>query len=282
MQDNDTSWSQPGGMAPSEPARPAPGREGAPTAVPAGALDALHFDERGLIPVVVQDAGQGDVLMLAYANREALARTLAEGRAWFYSRSRQCLWRKGETSGNELAVRQVRVDCDGDAVLYLVAPSGPACHTGERSCFHRDVAGRKVAPGVTGDVPLAPAAAPPRTPGGQGGQDVQGASSAAGTRNAREDSLAFLASLETLVRDRQRERPDGSYTASLFAQGLPRILQKVGEEAVETVVAGGHQESRRLVEEAADLVYHLTVLLVARDVSWNDVIAELRRRGRTA
>lgn len=256
-------------------------RDGAP--VPAGdALAGIRFDDRGLVPVVVQDRARGEVLMLAYASREALARTLAEGRAWFFSRSRQRLWRKGETSGNELAVAEVRVDCDGDAVLYLVDPAGPACHTGRRSCFHRDPAGRELSPPTHPDASsgasaeASPAASPeaaqtptPEPPGPRSAAPGDGAG-------------AFLTRLEALIRDRRRRRPAGSYTTALFEAGLPRILQKVGEEAVETVVAGGHQEPARLVEEAADLVYHLTVLLVARDVSWNDVMAELSRRSHPA
>ncbi|GAB6876319.1 hypothetical protein JCM13210_10450 [Thermaerobacter litoralis] len=291
------------------PATPDPG--------PAG-LAALRFDQQGLVPVVVQDRTAGEVLMLAYANREALARTLADGKAWFYSRSRQRLWRKGETSGHELAVHEVRIDCDGDAVLYVVEPSGPACHTGERSCFHRDVRGRwrKGSPviphtpaqetGPAGPPAPAPAAAgatavpapaPVRAPGdtgdtpdtAAGDRGTSGSEQPAAPaghapshrpdRDAAEgDGLAFLSRLEAVIRSRWRERPAGSYTTALFAAGLPRILQKVGEEAVETVVAGGHQGPDRLVEETADLVYHLTVLLVAREVGWADVVAELRRR----
>ena len=294
---------------PGSPATPAPG--------PAG-LAALRFDQQGLVPVVVQDRTAGEVLMLAYANREALARTLADGKAWFYSRSRQRLWRKGETSGHELAVHEVRIDCDGDAVLYVVEPSGPACHTGERSCFHRDVRGRwrKGSPviphtpaqetGPAGPPAPAPAAAgatavpapaPVRAPGdtgdtpdtAAGDRGTSGSEQPAAPagrapshrpdRDAAEgDGLAFLSRLEAVIRSRWRDRPAGSYTTALFAAGLPRILQKVGEEAVETVVAGGHQGPDRLVEEAADLVYHLTVLLVAREVGWADVVAELRRR----
>lgn len=276
-----------------------------------GDLAAVLFDERGLVPVVVQDRAGGEVLMLAYANREALARTLAEGRAWFYSRSRQRLWRKGETSGNELAVREVRVDCDGDAVLYVVDPSGPACHTGERSCFHRDVQGRlRVVSPITPATPsraAAPAALPTPIPAGAAGDPTPDATPDRADRDcgnggtgqpgasthrvpsgwpakdpAERVDLAFLSRLEAVIRARRRERPAGSYTTALFAAGLPRILQKVGEEAVETVVAGGHQEPCRLVEETADLIYHLTVLLVARDVGWSDVMAELRRRAPTA
>ncbi|QBS37527.1 MULTISPECIES: phosphoribosyl-AMP cyclohydrolase [Thermaerobacter] len=312
-------------------------------------LTAVRFDQRGLVPVVVQDAGRGDVLMLAYADREALARTLAEGRAWFFSRSRRRLWRKGETSGHELRVQEVRIDCDGDAVLYRVDPAGPACHTGQRTCFHRGVDGAPLsgasragppqpAPGPGGEAGAGAdgaaahgggdddgadagddggtaAAAAHRgsdaadANGGDGhattaahrGMDAAGANGgggdgrataaahrgagagangvmASGSADGAPGGLAGLGALEAVVRQRQKERPPGSYTTRLFEAGLARILQKVGEEAVEAVVAGGHQSRQRLVEEVADLLYHLTVLLVARDVSWQDVGRELGRR----
>ncbi len=278
-------------------------------------LESVGFDERGLVPVVVQDAERGDVLMLAYASREALARTLAEGRAWFFSRSRQRLWRKGETSGHTLRVREVCIDCDGDAVLYRVEPVGPACHTGERSCFYRTAPVPAAAPAAASAA--APTGAPADgavSPGGPGGRETPspagapaapapsgapaapaspaaptapaptaGAQAAAAPAEARagapEGSIAReLSRLEAVIRERVRERPAGSYTTQLLEAGLPRILQKVGEEAVETVVAGGHQDGHRLVEEAADLLYHLTVLLVVRDVGWDAVAAELGRR----
>ncbi|WP_243149824.1 bifunctional phosphoribosyl-AMP cyclohydrolase/phosphoribosyl-ATP diphosphatase HisIE [Thermaerobacter sp. PB12/4term] len=234
-------------------------------------LESVCFDERGLVPVVVQDAERGDVLMLAYANREALARTLAEGRAWFFSRSRQRLWLKGETSGHTLRVREARIDCDGDAVLYRVEPAGPACHTGERSCFYRTAtipAGSPATPARTGS---------PATPSPTGTQAVAARTEA--RTGAPEGPIAReLSRLEAVIRERVRERPAGSYTTQLLEAGLPRILQKVGEEAVETVVAGGHQDGHRLVEEAADLLYHLTVLLVVRNAGWDAVAAELGRR----
>lgn len=301
-------------------------------------LTAVRFDQRGLVPVVVQDAGRGDVLMLAYADREALARTLAEGRAWFFSRSRRRLWRKGETSGHELRVQEVRIDCDGDAVLYRVDPAGPACHTGQRTCFHRGVDGAPLS-GASRAGPPQPAPGPGGEAGAganggaadaggdgggaHGGVDDDGADAggdggtaaatahrgasargtnggdgsataatahrgagaagangvmASGSADGAAGGLAGLGALEAVVRQRQKERPPGSYTTRLFEAGLARILQKVGEEAVEAVVAGGHQSRQRLVEEVADLLYHLTVLLVARDVSWQDVGRELGRR----
>ena len=207
-------------------------------------LQRVRFDPDGLVPVVVQDARNGDVLMLAWASREALAATLATGRAHFWSRSRGVLWRKGETSGHEQELEEVRLDCDGDAVLYRVIPSGPACHTGQRTCFSSVV-------GPDGGL------AALADPGGH-----------------------LLTRLSTLLRDRAANRPSGSYTVELLDRGVPRIAQKVGEEAVEVVVAATPEDDRRLVSETADLLYHLLVLLTARglppDAVWQELQSRLR------
>jgi phosphoribosyl-ATP pyrophosphohydrolase/phosphoribosyl-AMP cyclohydrolase len=200
----------------------------------------VRFDERGLVPVIAQDATTGAVLTLAYANREAVEKTLDSGEAHYYSRSREELWRKGATSGNTQSVVEVRLDCDADALLYRVEPRGPACHTGEESCFFTTVPG----PGVAdrGDVDLG----------------------------------AMVERLAGTVAARHREMPEGSYTASLLARGTGRVAQKVGEEAVEVVVAA--LEGERLAEEAADLVYHLLVLLEERGVATGEVARVLYDR----
>lgn len=229
------------------------GRADAGGAAPAGAggglsldLARLRFDERGLVAAIAQDAFTGRVLMLAWANREAVERTLATGEAWFWSRSRGELWRKGETSGSVLRVMAIAADCDGDALLLTVDPAGPACHTGETSCF-----------------------------------DAY-AGAAAGSEAGGLD----LGALERIVRARVGADPRTSYTARLLAEGAPRIAQKVGEEATEVVVAAlasGVQpvESKRhLVEEASDLLFHLAVLLHERGVTMNDVAGELASRHR--
>lgn len=195
----------------------------------------LKFDSQGLVPAIVQDAQSGQVLMLAYMNAEALQRTLESGETHFWSRSRNALWHKGETSGNVQQVLEIRSDCDGDALLVRVIPAGPACHTGEFSCFFQ--------------------------------VDFQ----------AQERPFS-LSDLFELIRARQAHPSPGSYTAQLFAAGLPRIAQKVGEESAEVIVAALAQEGSRLVEEAADLVYHLLVLLAARDLTLAEVLAELARR----
>ena len=208
------------------------------------AVENVRFDDGGLVPVVAQDATTGDVLTLAYANREALERTLATGEAHFYSRSRRELWRKGETSGNTQRVVEVRLDCDGDAVLYRVEPRGPACHTGERSCFFTTLAGEGV--GVA-------------TEGSDG--------TSLGTMVER---------LAGTIAQRHREMPQGSYTAGLIRRGPERLAQKVGEEAVEVVIAALRDD--RLAEETADLVYHLLVLLEERGVGTEKVAGVLRDR----
>ena len=208
------------------------------------APEKVEFDQNGLVPVIAQDASTGDVLTLAYANREAVEKTLASGEAHYYSRSRAELWRKGATSGNTQRVVEVRLDCDGDALLYRVEPRGPACHTGEESCFFTTLAGEGV--GVT---------------------------------VADEQEVRFGDMAERLagtIAQRHREMPDGSYTVSLIQGGKERLAQKVGEEAVEVVVAA--LSDYRLAEESADLVYHLLVLLEERGVGTKDVARVLHDR----
>jgi phosphoribosyl-ATP pyrophosphohydrolase/phosphoribosyl-AMP cyclohydrolase len=208
------------------------------------AAQEIRFDERGLLPVIAQDANTGAVLTLAYANREALERTLETGDAHYYSRSRQELWRKGATSGNTQRVVEVRLDCDGDALLYRVLPSGPACHTGEESCFFTTLPGGKI--GVAKE----------------DGADL--------------DLGATVEKLAATIAERHKEMPEESYTAGLIRRGTPRVAQKVGEEAVEVVVAALTGE--RLAEEVADLVYHLLVLLEERGVGIEEVARVLRDR----
>jgi phosphoribosyl-AMP cyclohydrolase / phosphoribosyl-ATP pyrophosphohydrolase len=207
-------------------------------------VEEIRFDASGLVPVVAQDATTGAVLTLAYASLEAVERTLETGEAHYFSRSRQELWRKGATSGNTQRVTEVRLDCDADALLYKVEPRGPACHTGEKSCFFTTVAG----PGV-------------------------GVATGSGVE------VGFGAMVERLagvIEERHREMPEGSYTARLLSSGTGRLSQKVGEEAVEVVVAA--LEGERLAEEAADLIYHLLVLLEERGVGIEEVARVLRDR----
>jgi phosphoribosyl-AMP cyclohydrolase / phosphoribosyl-ATP pyrophosphohydrolase len=192
----------------------------------------LVVDAGGLLPVVVQDRASGDVLMVAWANAEALAKTAESGYAHFWSRSRGALWRKGETSGNGLRVVEARADCDRDTLLLVVEPEGPACHTGTRTCF--------------GETSV----------------------TAAG----------MLEELARVVADRAAVPPEKSYTARLLAKGPDEVLKKIGEEATEVVLAGRAQTDERLVEETADLLYHLLVALRQRGVPLVRVMDELRRR----
>lgn len=211
------------------------------------AVENIRFDDNGLVPVVAQDVNSGEVLTLAYANREAVETTLESGEAHYYSRSRAELWRKGETSGNTQRVAEVRLDCDADALLYKVEPHGPACHTGERSCFFTTVAGEGIGVSVGSDG------------GGEGfGEMVE--------------------HLAATITQRHEEMPEGSYTAGLLSRGAGRISQKVGEEAVEVIVAA--LEDDRLAEETADLMYHLLVLLEERGVGIEEVARVLRERHR--
>ena len=200
------------------------------------------YDERGLVPVIVQDVNTRAVLMLAYANEASLEATAATGRMTFWSRSREALWEKGETSGNTMSVVDMRLDCDSDAVLVRVEPAGPACHTGSTTCFDGD-----------------------------------------GTVDGDRDGADVLASLWATIMSRAAERPPGSYTTTLLDGGVDACGRKVTEEATEVLIAAkdhaaGAGPADRIVEESADLIYHLLVLLAERDVDLADVEAELHRR----
>jgi len=192
----------------------------------------LTFDDRGLIVAVAQDAATGAVLMVAYMDREALARTVASGEAHFWRRSRQAPWHKGATSGNVLQVEEIQADCDADALLLSVHPTGPACHTGQRSCF-----------------------AEPAT---------------------------IIDQLDATLRDREVQRPAGSYSAKLFDGGRAAILRKVGEESVEVLLAGAQETDEALTNEVADLWFHTAVLLRERGLSAEAVLRVLAQRHRAA
>jgi phosphoribosyl-ATP pyrophosphohydrolase/phosphoribosyl-AMP cyclohydrolase len=211
----------------------------------------IRFDERGLVPCVLQDWSTGEVLTLAYMNAEALRLTRETGEVHFFSRSRSELWRKRETSGNVQRVRQLRYDCDGDAIVALVEPTGPACHTGKRSCFYRDLDG-----------------------GADGAVDGPGI--------AGEPAPAVheaLGALERRLEDRKRERPEGSYTVELL-DDPERIGAKVREEADEVARAAASESDERVAEEAADVLYHLEVLMVSRDLSLAAALETLNARRR--
>jgi phosphoribosyl-ATP pyrophosphohydrolase/phosphoribosyl-AMP cyclohydrolase len=209
----------------------------------------IEFDQRGLAPCIVQDFSTGEVLMLAYVTPQSLEMTLETGDLHFHSRSRDELWKKGETSGAFLHLRQLRYDCDGDALVALVDPVGPACHTGQRSCFYREVLGSA---SIRKDAPPAPGEPFPVT-------------------------YEALSALERTLRSRAVERPQGSYTVSLLDDPA-RIGEKVEEEAEEVVRAAREETDERIAEEAADLLYHLSVLLVSRGIPQAAVMEVLNAR----
>jgi len=209
-------------------------------------LPALTFGSDGLLPVIIVDDGSGDVLTLAYANRDALEKTLATQSTWLYSRSRRALWNKGESSGHTQHVVAIAYDCDADAVLYRVDPNGPACHTGARSCFGEPVM-----------LDAAKVSAPTRFP-------------------------IAMERLAATIHARRDASPDASYTAKLLAGGVDRIGKKIGEEATEVVIAAKNDDVNELIWETSDLLYHLLVMLESRGVSLDTVGAELARRASSA
>jgi len=198
--------------------------------------DTIDFSKGdGLVPAIVQDADTGAVLMLAYMNREALEQTLARKRAVFYSRSKQRLWEKGETTGHTLDVVDVAADCDNDTLLVTARARGPACHNGTLTCFGNE------------------------------------------SRTAATD-ISFLARLEQVIEQRAAQKPEDSYTARLLGKGINKVAQKVGEEGVETALAGAGEPEQKVVEESADLLFHLLVLLRARGIPLQRVVRELAAR----
>ena len=194
----------------------------------------IDFEKmNGLVPAIIQDNTTRNVLMLGYMNREAFEKTLATGKVTFWSRSRNCLWTKGETSGNFLNLVDIKVDCDNDTLLVRVNPSGPACHLGTDTCW-----------GETNDA----------------------------------NPLLFLTELQDFINKRHEEMPEGSYTTSLFKDGLNRMAQKVGEEALETVIEATNGTNDRLIYEASDMFYHLIVLLTSKGLRIEDIAKELKER----
>ena len=193
----------------------------------------LDFEKMGgLIPAIVQDNDTNKVLMLGFMNEEAYEKTMQTGKVTFFSRTRNCLWTKGETSGNVLKVISVLVDCDNDTLLVKAHPTGPVCHTGADTCF--------------------------------------------GEKN--EEAIMFLKYLQNFIERRRQEMPEGSYTTSLFMKGINRMAQKVGEEAVETVIEATNGTDDRLIYEASDLIYHLIVLLTSKGMRIEDLAKEVKKR----
>ena len=207
----------------------------------------IDFNAHPLVPVIVQDAATGSVLMVAYMNQQALEKTRETGQAWFWSRSRQELWHKGATSGNFMNVRAITADCDADTLLLQVDPAGPACHTGATSCFYDHIMSSELS-----------------------GNDA----------SARRREAHPMDELFATVEDRRLKQPEGSYVAQLLSQGVNRVAKKVTEEAGETVIAAVGESDQRLIEEVADLWFHSLILLAARNLTPTDIYNELAARRR--
>lgn len=202
-------------------------------------ISKLNFDAHGLIPAIIQDSFSGDVLMMAYMNKESLRKTLETGQTWFWSRSREQLWHKGETSGHYQNVTEISYDCDADCLLLKVKQVGAACHTGERTCFHNEI--------ITDN-------------------------------NNVKATSEILNDVYKVILQREKELPEGSYTTYLFTKGLDKILKKVGEESAEVIIAAKNRSRDEVVYEASDLLYHLLVLLCEQDITPQEVYEELAKR----
>jgi phosphoribosyl-ATP pyrophosphohydrolase/phosphoribosyl-AMP cyclohydrolase len=203
-------------------------------------VELVKFDEKGLVPAIVQDAVSKEVLTLAYMNEESLQKSLESGETWFYSRSRQELWHKGATSGNTQKIVTMKYDCDQDAILVQVVPAGPACHTGAYSCFNEVLRGE--------------------------------------TKDSSGNRFAIINELEQVIAAREAERPEGAYTTYLFEKGVDKILKKVGEEAGEVIIAAKNRDHDELTWEVADLLFHLLVLLREQQLPLDRVLQALEQR----
>ncbi|RBP91403.1 phosphoribosyl-ATP pyrophosphatase /phosphoribosyl-AMP cyclohydrolase [Cytobacillus firmus] len=202
-------------------------------------IESVKFDEKGLIPAIVQDMKTKEVLTLAYMNRESLLKSAETGETWFFSRSRKELWHKGATSGNTQKIVEMKLDCDQDAIVVLVEPAGPACHNGTFSCFEERVYGEES--------------------GGLSDYEI-------------------LYTLEKVIEEREQTRPEGAYTTYLFEKGVDKILKKVGEESAEVIIAAKNRDKDELKWEAADLIYHLMVLLREQELPFSEVLKVLNKR----
>lgn len=200
-------------------------------------IERIRFDEKGLVPAVVQDAHTKEVLTVAYMNKESLVKTIESGETWFYSRSRQELWHKGATSGHTQKVVAIKTDCDQDALVVEVLPDGPACHNGTTTCFTEVV-----------------------------------------QQNTEVGSVEMIAKLVSVIEKREQEMPVGAYTTYLFDKGIDKICKKVGEEATEVVIGAKNRDAEEVKWEAADLIYHLLVLLQEQKVSIYNVLHVLKKR----
>lgn len=207
-------------------------------------IEELAFDDKGLIPAIVQDAATKEVLTLAYMNKESLGKSIETGETWFFSRSRQELWHKGATSGNTQKIVNIKFDCDSDALVVLVNPTGAACHNGTTSCFVESFY----------------------------------QNSDASSDNFDSAPYKILYNLEQVIKEREADRPEGAYTTYLFEKGVDKILKKVGEEAAEVIIAAKNRDAEELKWESADLLYHLLVLLREQDLPFAEILTVLEKR----
>mgnify|MGYP006287558059 CR=1 FL=1 len=219
----------------------------------------FKYNEQDLMPAVVQDAETKEILMVAYVNEESLKLSLEKGETVFYSRSRQELWHKGETSGNTQEIKEIYYDCDQDTLLFMVDPAGPACHTGKRSCFYRKMAE---------DVEYRAEEMQKKQ---KEAQEIK-----AGLGEDGEDKIVDF--LYDLILSRREEMPEDSYTTYLFDKGIDKILKKVGEESAEVIIASKNEPQEELIYESADLVYHMLVLLAERGITPAQIRRELKKR----
>jgi phosphoribosyl-AMP cyclohydrolase / phosphoribosyl-ATP pyrophosphohydrolase len=210
-------------------------------------LNEIKWNEDGLVPAIVQDAVSKDVLMMAWMNRESLVLTVETGETHFWSRSRQELWHKGKTSGNIQRVKSLSYDCDGDTLLVQVIPQGPACHTGQYTCFFNTA-------------------------------DITNLASEQQAPSTASDRFAILGKLESVIAQRDAERPEGAYTTYLFEKGVDKILKKVGEETAEVIIAAKNKDNDELRYEASDLIFHLMVLLRDAKLPLDELMRELESR----
>lgn len=204
----------------------------------------VKFDDKGLVPCIAQDRRSGEILMLAYVNEESLKLTLETGYAVYYSRSRQKLWKKGESSGNLQKIVDVRLDCDGDTLLFLVEQTGSACHTGEQNCFYRRI-------------------------------------KADGVEDIKDKSIFTARVLEEdyeIILDRMRNPKEGSYTNYLFEKGIDKICKKIGEESAEIIIGAKNRNKDEVIYEISDFMYHIMVLMAEQGVSWKDIFYEIVKR----
>ncbi|HAJ95127.1 MAG TPA: bifunctional phosphoribosyl-AMP cyclohydrolase/phosphoribosyl-ATP pyrophosphatase [Actinobacteria bacterium] len=204
-------------------------------------------EDKKLIPAIIQDHRTKEVLMLAYMNKQSLKKSLEDGTTWFWSRSRKKLWKKGETSGNIQRIKEIKYDCDKDSILVLVEQEGVACHTGNKSCFYRELTDPE------NDIDFK-------------------------NRDAAEDKSIIIRQLYEVISNRISDKKNDSYTYSLHMKGLNEILKKIGEEAIEIILASKHQDKKDIIYEIGDLLYHILVLMAEKDIEPDEIFNELMAR----